>query len=220
MSRMFILAVLASILAGGTADAAVVDGTPARQQLVYKVHHSRYGTLGTYTNTIERNGDTTNIATVARLSVSILGISFFSQTISRLETWRGNRIVGFHGVTTTNGQTVELSGKAEGDHFAMTTPLGTLIAPADVRFANPWSREAIEGETMLTPDRGRLEMVMLSGTEPEMLTIGGRSLRTEHLEVLRGGGPRRYEVWLDEQGIPVQFSLVSPDNAITFTLGG
>jgi len=220
MSRIFLLVVFVWAFALGGAHAAVVESAPAKQRLVYRVQHSQYGTLGTYTNTVERNGETTSIATEAKFSISILGFSLFSQNISRLETWRGNRIVSFHGTTTRNGETVELFGMAEGDRFVMTTPQGTTTAPSDVRLANPWSKQAIEGETMLTPDRGRLEMVMVSGMEQAILTIGGRMVRTEHIQVLRGGGPRRYEVWLDENGIPVQFSLVSPENSITFTLTG
>ena len=49
--------------------------------------------------------------------------------------------------------------------------------------------------------------------------VRGKKIRTAHFEVRRGG-PRRYEVWLDETGTVVQFALVSPENSITFTLEG
>lgn len=192
---------------------------PAKQQLVYNVEHSKYGRIGTYINTIEHRGETTNITTNAKLAVSVLGVNLYRQDISRREIWRGNRIVHFHGVTTENGKTVELIGKAEGDHFALTTPSGTTTAPADVRLANPWSRQAVDGDMIITPDKGQLEMVMLSSKQHETLNIGQRQVLTEHTQVLRGGGPGRYDVWLDDKGTPIQFRVVG-DDTITFTLAG
>jgi hypothetical protein len=219
MSSKFLLLVFVPVLAVSTASAALVGNAPGTQQLVYQVQHSKYGNIGTYTNTIEHQGDMTNVTTNAKLSVSVLGVNFYRQDISRRETWRGNRIVDFHGVTTENGKRVELNGKAEGDQFAMMTPNGMTNAPADVRFANPWSREAVDGDMMFTPDRGRLEMVTMGSKEQATLNIGRRQVRTEHIQILRGGGPGLYDVWLDEKGISVQFSIVGNDT-ITFTLAG
>jgi hypothetical protein len=212
----FLSVALALILCSSAADAA---GEARTQRLVYRVQHSSYGTLGTYTNIIERNGVETKVTTDAKFSLGVLGFNLFSQDIARVETWRDGRIVAFRGKTTRNGEAVELSGKAEGDSFVMTTPEGTTTAPANVRIANPWSRESMEGASMLTPDRGRLETVSLSEKEPATLTVRGRKIPTSHFEVQRGG-PRRYEVWLDNAGTVVQFALVSPENSITFTLEG
>jgi Domain of unknown function (DUF6134) len=199
--------------------APLASNEPEKQQLVYNVQHSKYGKIGTYTNTIEHQGDMTSITTDAKLAVSVLGVNLYRQNISRREIWLGNRIVHFHGVTTENGKAVELIGKAEGDHFAIMTPNGTTNAPADVRLANPWSRQAVDGDVILTPDSGRLETVTMTGKEQVTLNIGRRQVRTEHTQVLRGGGPGRYDVWLDEKGTPIQFRVVG-DDTITFTLAG
>jgi len=220
MFRKLPLIALLPLILASAAPAAPAAVPAAKQQLVYKVQHSKYGNIGTYTNIIEHKGDMTSVATDAKMTVSVMGISLYSQKISRQETWQGNRLVGFHGVTTVNGKSVELDGKAEGDHFTMSTPQGTLTAPADVRLANPWSKETLEGEMMLTPDRGRLEPVTVSTMTPTTLSIGGRQVKTEQYDVLRGNGASSYRVWIDDKGIPVQFSLVSPDNSVTFTLAG
>src|SRR4030095_5260841 len=124
--------------------APLASNEPEKQQLVYNVQHSKYGKIGTYTNTIEHQGDMTSITTDAKLAVSVLGVNLYRQNISRREILLGNIIVHFHGVPTENGKAVELIGKAEGDHFAIMTPNGTTNAPADVRLANPWSRQAVE----------------------------------------------------------------------------
>src|SRR5215467_3331488 len=60
----------------------------AKEQLVYSVRHSKYGKIGTYTNTIEHHGYTTNVTTDGKLAVSVLGINLYRQDISRHETWR------------------------------------------------------------------------------------------------------------------------------------
>jgi len=218
MSRKFCLLVLAPMLALSASSAMAADPL-SKEQLVYSVQHSKYGKIGTYTNMIEHRGDITNVMTSARLAVSVLGMNVYRQEISRHETWQGNRVVDFHGITTENGKRVEVSGKAVGDHFAITTPNGTTNAPADVRLANPWSRQAVDGNTMLTPDRGRLEKITVSNKRETTLNVGRRQVRTEHIQVLRSGGASRYDVWLDEKGVPVQFSIVG-DDTITFTLTG
>jgi hypothetical protein len=199
--------------------AALASSERGTQQLVYNVQHLKYGKIGTYTNTIEHDGDITTVTTNARLAVSVLGVNLYRQDISRREIWRGNRIVQFHGVTTENGKTVELIGVAQGDHFAMMTPSGTTTAPAKVRIANPWSRQAVEGEMIIAPDSGQLEMITMSSNEQVTLNIGQRQVVTEHIQVLRKGGPGHYDVWLDAKGIPVQFRVVD-DETITFTLAG
>jgi hypothetical protein len=155
----------------------------------------------------------------AKLSVSLLGIKVYRQDISRRETWRGNRLVDFHGVTTEDGKTLALDGKAEGDHFVMMTPKGKTNAPADVRIANPWSRKAVEGDMMFTPDQGRLEMITVGTMEKTTLNVGQRQVLAEHVQVVRSGGAGRYELWFDANSVPVQFSVVG-DDTITFTLAG
>ena len=218
MHRFLLILSLTFMAATAQAASPLLPSQAAKHQLTYKVLHSTYGNIGTYTNTIEKNGEGTKVTTEARLRVAILGVTLYRQDIDRVETWKDNRLVGFHGITTVNGEAVKLDGQADGDHFELMTPDGKLDAPADVRIANPWSRQAVEGERMLTPDRGRLEKISVAGMDNPTLRIGGHSIRTEHFQVLRGGGPRRYEIWLDEKGTPVQFSVVSPNDTITFTL--
>src|SRR5262245_25787480 len=92
------------------------------RKLVYEVRHSKYGTLGKFSNTIVTTGDKTTVTTDAHFRVGAVGITFYRQDVSRVETWQGGRLMAFHGVTSENGKSVELTGRAEGDHFVMTTP--------------------------------------------------------------------------------------------------
>jgi hypothetical protein len=55
-------------------------------------------------------------------------------------------------------------------------------------------------------------------TEETSLAINGRATRTKHYEINRLDGTKRYEVWLDDQGTPVQFITYNPNGMVTFTL--
>ena len=212
--RMFLISFLLSPLLVRSVPA--LSASPER--MVYRVQHSRYGNIGTYSNAVEKAGNVTTVTTEAHILVSVLGVVLYRQEIARQERWNADRLVSFHGVTTVNGKAYELTGSADGDHFVLMSPNGPIVAPASVRIANPWSADVLRGDTLLTPDRGRLENVQVKTTEETSLAINGRATRTKHYEINRLDGTKRYEVWLDDQGTPVQFITYNPNGMVTFTL--
>jgi hypothetical protein len=121
-------------------------------------------------------------------------------------------------VTTENGKASEVNGAAEGDHFTLRTQAGTIAAPANVKPANPWSDALVSADTIVTPDEGRVEKVSVSGGEAAPITIYGHSVETRHYRIQRPDGAKRYEVWLDGEGVPVRFADISPKETITFNL--
>ena len=188
------------------------------QKLVYQVQHARYGNIGTMTNAIDKNGEQTTVTSEGRFRVSILGIGLYRQEFTRVEQWAGERLMSFRGVTNVNGRKSEVSGAAEGDHFLVNSPNGTESAPATLRVANPWSMAALRGDTMMTPDRGLLETVRTNAGEMTSIPIKGKMVKARHYEINRLSGERRYDVWFDEQGMPVKFSVNSRNGLVTFTL--
>src|SRR5262245_43532421 len=136
-----------SVLVGMVASAS--PASAAFQKLVYEVRHATYGSIGTYTNSVETNGNQTTVTTEGRIRVSILGIVLYRQDFDRVERWVGERLMSFEGLTTTNGRATEVKGKAEGNNFAVDSPNGTYMAPATVKLANPWSELALKGDMML-----------------------------------------------------------------------
>ena len=188
------------------------------QRLVYTVHHSRYGNIGTYTNAVEKMGETITVVTEAHIQVSILGVVFYRQDASRQERWTGNRLMSFHGVTTVNGKPFEMTGAAQGDRFVMMSPDGDIVTPASVRIANPWSTDVLRGNTILTPDRGRVENVRVKDGEETSLSINGRNTSAKRYEIDRLDGQKRYEIWVDERGTPVKFIVYNPNGSVTFTI--
>jgi hypothetical protein len=188
------------------------------ERMVYRVQHSRYGNIGIYSNAVEKAGSVTTVTTEAHILVSILGVVLYRQDVARQERWNADRLVSFHGVTTVNGKSYELTGIADGDRFVLMSPDGPIVAPASVRIANPWSADVLRGDTLLTPDRGRIENVQVKTTEETSLAINGRTTRTKHYEINRLDGTKRYDVWLDDRGTPVQFTTNNPNGMVTFTL--
>jgi hypothetical protein len=213
-----VLGLIAALGFGLANTAAAAPASP--QRLVYSVHHSRYGTIGTYSNAVEKSGDSTTVDTEAHITVSILGVVLFRQDAKRQEQWNGNRLMSFKGVTTTNGKPMEMMGEAMGDRFVMMSPDGDVVAPATVRMANPWSPDVLRGDTILTPDRGRIENVRVKGGEETSVALNGKSTRAKKYEIDRLDGSKRYEVWLDDRGTPVQFTMYNPGGTVTFTLTG
>jgi len=213
-------ALLLSLIAGPLGADSAAFAAPAQQKMVYSVHHSRYGDIGTYTNSVEKSGDMTTVTTDAHIRVSLLGVVLYRQDAERQERWNGSRLVSFHGVTTVNGKPLEMTGSAQGNQFVMMGPEGDVIAPAGVKLANPWSSDVLRGTTLLTPDRGRMEDVEVKVGQEAMVAINGKQMRTKRYEIDRRGGEKRYDVWLDDGGTPVMFTTYNPNGTVTFTLNG
>jgi hypothetical protein len=210
--------IVSMLIVGGGAMASASPASAALQKFVYQVRHSTYGSIGTYTNSVETNGDKTTVTTEGRIRVSILGIVLYRQDFDRVERWVGERLMSFEGLTTTNGRATEVKGKAEGDSFAVSSPNGTFMAPATVKLANPWSDTLLKGETMMTPDRGQIEDVKIRPAEMTELAINGSKVRARRYEIARITGEKRYDVWIDDGGTPVMFNVNTRRGMVTFTL--
>jgi Family of unknown function (DUF6134) len=195
------------------------DGTAvsaASHVLRYRVKHVTYGDIGTYSNTVEQTGDTTTVLTEVHFKVSLLGIVLHREDAQRTERWRGDRLVYFHGVTTKNGQPLELRGEARGDSFVIASPGGMVTAPADVHPANPWSANFLGSDTMMRVDTGAIEAVRVSGGRAASITIDGATLRAREYEI---DGKTRYRIWLSEvEQVPVMFIVDDDSGEVTFTL--
>jgi uncharacterized protein DUF6134 len=204
-----IVALLAVVAACAPALAA------APMQLTYKVTHSVFGDIGTYINTVEPTKSGTTVLTRAHFQVKMLGVQLYSEDAERTERWQGNRLISFQGVTSKGSQSTTVRGAAEGSGFVISSPQGTITAPATVRPANPWSANFIDSHTMMRPDSGQLERVSVSGGQETVVTIDGTPVRAQKYEV---DGATRYTVWLDSEGVPVMFVVDDNSGKVTFTL--
>ncbi|MDE3015939.1 MAG: hypothetical protein KGI29_03350 [Pseudomonadota bacterium] len=204
-----IMASCAIIAFGNTAIAS-----PRRY--TYQVYDHQYGMIGTYSNIIRKIGNAMTIDTEAHIRVSLLGFTLYSQEVHRMERWVGNRIVYFHGVTTESDKPVEVDGQAKGDHFIIVSPNGNVTAPGTIRPANPWSISAAGGDMIFMPDTGIITKAHTDKGEETSLMVDGalRQVRQYHINA----GDEQYNVWLDDNGTPVKFTMQDKDSDVTFTL--
>ena len=202
------------------AGAGFADGAAAgsEQRLTYEVQMSPYGTIGTYQSAKQKNGDETTITTEAHIKVSLAGIVLYRLEMSRVERQIADRLVYFHGVTIENGKSVEVDGKAVGEHFIITSPNGTATAPGTIRISDPWSAGAPGVDMVFMPDTGAVTRVHTSGGEQTSMTIGGASVRVRRYQISTADGREQYEVWMDDRRTPVMFNIVDRDGTTTFTL--
>jgi len=201
---------ICAIIVGGSA------ATASPQRYTYQVYESRYGAIGTYSNTIEKSDKATTIATEAHISVSFLGFTFYSQDVSRTERRVGDRLVYFHGITTENGKPFEVDGRAEGNHFIIISPNGRVIAPKMIRSANPWSMNAPGGDMLFMPDSGLVTKANSNGGEETSIMVDGAVRQVRQYQI--DAGEEQYKVWMDDGGIPVKFNIQDKDSNVTFTL--
>jgi Family of unknown function (DUF6134) len=213
LADLLTLAATAAVLALGLAAGPAAAAAPV--QLSYRVTHSVFGNIGTYVNTIEPTNSGTTVLTRAHFDVSMLGVKLYREDAERTEHWQGNRLVSFQGVTSNGDKSTVVKGEARGNSFVISSPLGTITAPATVHPANPWSPNFLSSNTMMRPDTGRVERVSVSGGEEAVVTIDGAPVRTQKYQV---DGNTRYTVWLDHQGVPVMFVVDDNSGKVTFTL--
>jgi hypothetical protein len=213
---------LASVLAVATSAAILVvvllNGVAAASaplQLTYQVTHSVFGNIGTYINTVEPTSNGTTVLTRAHFDVKMLGVNLYREDAQRTEQWQGNRLISFQGVTNKGDASTVVRGEARGNSFVITSPQGTITAPATIHPANPWSANFVSSNMMMRPDTGRVERVQVTGGQEAVVTIDGVPVRTQKYEV---DGSTRYTVWLDSRGVPVMFVVDDNSGKVTFTL--
>ena len=215
MSRKTVAGLIA--LASGialTAGPAFADA----YRLDYTVSHSKYGNIGTYSNTITTDGQNTTVVTNSNIAVRVIGITAYRQTAQRAEKWNGDRLVSLHAATDINGRKTEVDGAAQGDHFQVTSAKGSADEPALVRVANPWSPGLMNGDTIITPDDGATSRVQISRGQDTMVKLGNAEVPAKRYDIDFVGAKKHYQVWFDNAGTPVVFNTVDDSGTVTFTL--
>src|SRR5262249_40890295 len=184
-------------------------------EFIYQVSHSVFGNIGTYTNTVEPTRDGTTVQTKAHFEVKMLGVRIHREDAERTERWQGNRLVSFRGVTDKGDGPAEGKGEARGNNFVITSSQGTVIAPASVHPADPWSDNFLRSSTMMRPDSGKIEQVRIGGGQQTAVNLDGATVPAVKYEV---DGSTKYTVWLDGRGVPVMFVADDDTGKVTFTL--
>jgi hypothetical protein len=202
----------------GIVAGLLVAGSAAAQgsaQFIYRVNHSVFGDIGTYSNVVEPSRDGITVKTKAHFEVKMLGVRVHREDAERTEHWQGNRLVSFHGVTDKGDGPQEVTGEARGSNFIITSPQGTVNAPGSVHPANPWSANFLRSSTMMRPDSGKIEQVRVGGAQETAVKIDGATIPAVKYDI---DGNTKYTVWLDSRGVPVMFWVDDNTGKVTFTL--
>ena len=215
MARVQSLPTTAALVFAFALSAFVTPACAETQSYQYEIEHPTFGHIGTYTNSIDQSGDRTHIETELHVAIRLLGFVVYRQDATRSEDWHNGRLIAFHGITTTNGTSVDVTGEARGKTFVITTPNGTKVAPADVRTSNPWSPNFLGAHVVMSTKSGRIEDVRISGGNETPVTFDGK---TQQLRQYLVDGQKRGVVWLDDHNVPVAFKVWEDGTPIELVL--
>lgn len=215
MARAQSLPAAAALVFASALCAVVTPACAETQSYRYEVEHPTFGQIGTYTNIIDQSGDRTHVESVLHVAVRLLGFVVYRQDATRSEDWHNGRLVAFHGVTTTNGTSIDVAGAARGNTFVITTPGDTTLAPADVRTSNPWSPNFLDAHVVMSTKSGQIEDVRISGGNETPVTFDGK---TQLLHQYLIDGQKRGVVWLDDRSVPIAFKLWEDGTPIQLVL--
>lgn len=215
MTRIAYALVSAAAMTGALSLGGVAFASAPAQIFEYRIKHAVYGDIGTYTNTIARDGERTEVASTLRIDVKVFGIVMYRREASRLERWQGDRLVSFTSIENKNGERVEVRGEARGDAFVVTSPAGRFVAPSYVRPSNPWSAEILAANVMMSTSTGRVFKARVRGGEEDVIAIDGRHERLRRFEI---ESDKREYVWLDRNDVPVAFRTEDEGTSVDFVL--
>ena len=205
-------------LAVSLAAASLLADPPARAAdtvYQYRIEHPTYGDIGTYSNYIKDFGDHSEVDTELHVAVKLLGVVVHREDATRSEIWQGDRLVRFDGVTDTNGTNIKIHGEAQGDSFVVTTPDGTVTAPARVHPSNPWAKMVLRTDVLMSTKSGQIDKVTVSDLGIEQVTFDGKDMRLKRYDIV---DTKRQSVWFDDRGTPIAFRTVEDNTPIDFVL--
>ena len=198
------------LLAAAPAQAVSPPGTYR-----YTITHPQHGDIGTFQNTIRRQGDGTTVDTDIRVNVKLAFVTVHRLEADRQEVWKNGRLVSYTSKTNKNGETVNVQGRAEGDRFIIAGPGGKVEAPADVVPTTAWSIDITKADTVMASESGKIYPAKLVNSGTEMVEVNGRQVRAKHFKV---AADTRYELWYDERDVLVKFTSLTDGEPVTFTL--
>ena len=186
-------------------------------QLVYtySVHHPLYGEIGTFTDAVDRQPETTRIEGRLRIAVKLLGIVVYRQESDISTIMRDDRLISLQSVTNKDGDLFEVRGEAQGDQFVVNATMGSFAGPATILPSDPFVLKGTGEENMVFTDTGEIISVQVSGGDHSTVRVNGNAVSTRRFVV---DGVTRWEVWVDGAGTPVKFRIVEKGTPIDFVL--
>ncbi len=202
-------------MAAGFAAAWTAPACAAPEIYKYVVENPTYGHIGTYTNTITEQDGQIDIHTVLRVTVRFLGIPMFREDAQREETWHDNRLVSFRSDTDDNGKKINVTGAAEGNHFVIDAPSGTIVAPAHILPSNPCDWQMLKIDTMMSTRTGRIVHFVVTDRGWKHATFDGQTMWLHQYTIHSN---KHQAVWLNAADTVVAFETEQHGHKIDFVL--
>lgn len=210
------LILASSAVAALLACASVASAQTATQVMTYTVEHPSYGNIGTYTNTVSKDGQSADVRTDLHIAVKVLGIQLFHQDASREERWDSEHLVSFKSETDDNGTQIGVNGQADGGAFHIaSTANGNLTAPLQVHPSNPWAPFVLQTNMMMSTKTGKVSPVIVTDTGEITMTFDGKQVHVHQWFV---DDDKHQVVWIDDRGVVVAFQTQEQGSAINFVL--
>ena len=210
------LTLASGIFAASLAFVPLASAQESTEVLAYNVEHPTYGNIGTYTNTVTKDGKTADVRTDLHIAVKVIGIRMFHQDATREERWNDQQLVGFKSSTDDNGTQIDVSGQADRNGFHInSTAAGVLTAPSQVHPSNPWAPFVLHTDIEMSTKTGRVVPVVVKDTGPMTMTFDGRPIQVHQWFI---DGDKHEVVWIDDRGVVVGFQTTEQNTAINFVL--
>ena len=213
--------VISLILPSFAASPATAESV---QVLSYGIEHETWGDIGSFSNTIRRDGEGTLVEAKLRIAVKALfgSIVLYREEADRLETWENGRLTAYESSTDVDGDLIRLTGRAEGDGFLIQGPRGEAVAPANVYPTNLWSIDMRLAETVMGTKSGGVVPVDVTDGGRQEIEIDGRVLDARYYRIDALDDPRGIpfplEGWFDDAGVPLRFAVDRDGDSVVFTI--
>jgi len=181
----------------------------------YTIEHPSYGDIGVYSDTIDESDGMRRVTTRLRVAIKVLGIVVYREDADRTEIWQGDRLMSFNGLTTVNGVPKVVRGEARGNGFVITSPSGTVVAPANIYPSSPWSVNLPKPDSLLSTDDGHVTHASVSNEGMSIVSINNFKISLRHFVV---HSDNWQEVWSDPSGVPVRFRTERRGALLDFVL--
>lgn len=207
----------ACAVVGGVAGYLTMSpsATASERAFTYAVMHPFYGDIGTLTEVVDRQSDTTRIDSHLSVAVKLLGIVAYREDNDAVEVMRDDRLISLQCRDTKNGASSEVQGQAEGDHFVVNTPAGIFTAPASVEPSDPWLIKGVGDGVMVSTKSGKILNAHIMGGEEMSVTVQGARVSVRHYTIYTD---KLQEVWVDRRDVPVMFRTLVNGDQIDFVL--
>ncbi len=207
-----------AILLGAATLTAQISPEQGPSTYRYAISSPQFGPIGTFVRSTDESNGLDRARSQLRIAVRVLGIPVYREQADETEVWKGGRLISFESRSTKNSKPMLVRGELRNGRLAVTTPKGTILAPAGTLPADPWSSRRLGPATVVTIKTGEIMNIDTTGGETERLNVDGVPTLTRHFHVNTVEQPNRWEIWLDPHGVPIKFRSLEHGRTVDFSL--